>query len=95
MLTTEKDMDAYLTSWMAHKFPRFNGNRFFQATVATATARATFGYTCTLTQVGETVADGAIYLSPQPAAVYTPAAGHVVQCVWLDDSSALILFRLS
>jgi hypothetical protein len=95
MLTDEKAMDAYLTSWMAHKYPRFLGNRFFQATVKTATARATFGYTCTLAQVGETAADGATYLSPQPAANYTPAAGHVVQCVWLDDSTALILFRLS
>jgi hypothetical protein len=94
MLTDEKAMDAYLTTWMAHKYPRFLGNRFFQGTIVTATARGTFGYTCTLTMVGETVATGP-FLSPQLAATYTPSAGHVVQCVWLDDSTALILFRLS
>jgi hypothetical protein len=94
MLTSERELDIYLSAWMARKFPRFLTNRFFQATVVVATARATFGYLCTVTMIGETAVVGP-FLSPWPASIYTPATGHVVQCEWLDDSTALINCRLS
>lgn len=93
-MINEKDLNAYLETWVARRFPRFLGNRFFQGTLVTVTPAAAGTYLCTLSRTNESTADGMTYLCSTPA--YFPTVGDVVECVWLGpDGDGLILWPLN
>lgn len=73
------------------RYRRLIRGRFFRATVSSVSGVAA-PFLVGLIRNGESTPDGGSYACATPG--YTPAVGHDVLCVWIDESNAVVLWKM-
>lgn len=87
----EGQLEGYLSTWLANKFPHLT-SPWFQAQVVTVNGDAP-PYTVTLQRLGEPGPDGGEYVVAPTG--YVPLPGDNVECCWRDSNTAYVMWPLS